>query len=131
MIEPQASATAERDITKVLALYCQLVDDGEFDRLGEVFSERGAFLMDDEGPHGLAPLIEHFRVIQSEERRGVHIISTPLITISDDQADARTDIAFFFKGSTGWRPSAIGRYHDHLVTTEAGWRIETRVFIAR
>jgi hypothetical protein len=126
-----SSADAESRIAKVLALYCHIVDDGEFDRLGEVFHERGAFFMDGAGPRGLVPLIEHFRVIQAEERRGVHVLSTPRITVDGDHARADTDIVFYFKGSSGWRPSVIGRYVDDLVLTDDGWRIETRVFTAR
>jgi hypothetical protein len=126
-----STTEAELGITKVLALYCHVVDDGEFDRLGEVFDEQGAFIMDGAGPRGLAPLIDHFRVIQAEERRGVHVLSTPHITIDGGRARAVTDIAFYRKRSSGWQTSVVGRYIDDLVHTDVGWRIETRVFTAK
>jgi 3-phenylpropionate/cinnamic acid dioxygenase small subunit len=131
MDETTSSIEAERDIAQVLALYCHVVDDGQFERLGEVFSERGAFLMNDEGPRGLTPLIEHFRVIQAEERRGVHVLSAPHISVDGDRAEAKTDVVFFYKGSSGWKTSAIGRYVDEMVETSDGWRIETRAFNAK
>jgi SnoaL-like domain len=121
----------ELEIKRVLAHYCHVVDDGQFDRLGEVFGEKGAFLIDGEGPHGLTPLIDHFRVIQADGRRGVHVISAPFVTLDGDRAEAKTDVVFFFKGEAGWKPSAVGRYSDELIRTDDGWRIETRSFTAK
>ena len=121
----------ELEIRRLLAHYCHVLDDGHFDRLGEVFSERGAFLIDGEGPRGLGPLIAHLRVVQADGRRGVHILSAPSITIDDDGAAAETDIAFHLKKDGAWMVAVVGRYSDELVRTDDGWRIETRTFSAR
>jgi len=59
-----------------------------------------------------------------------HMLSLPLITLSDDTATARTDFFSTHRGRAeqGWNVhfNAAGAFHDELVRMPNGWRIRSR-----
>jgi hypothetical protein len=59
-----------------------------------------------------------------------HMLILPLVTIAGDTARARTDFFATHRGRTdqGWNVhyNASGAFHDDLVRTSKGWRIQFR-----
>jgi len=59
-----------------------------------------------------------------------HMLSLPLITIDGDQAQARTDYLATHRGradqGANFHYNASGAFHDALVRTPKGWRIQHR-----
>jgi hypothetical protein len=118
-------------IPNLLALYCHLVDDGHHERLVEVFAPDGRFAAQGVAHQGVRAIIDLMTNLQSEDRRGAHHLSIPLIVIGGDTATSTVDVAFFRRHEGGWRSEIAGRYHDTLVRTPEGWRIATRDFVVK
>jgi SnoaL-like domain len=61
-----------------------------------------------------------------------HMLSLPLVSIAGDTAHARTDFFATHRGRAdqGWNVhyNATGAFHDDLVRTPKGWRIQFRRF---
>jgi 3-phenylpropionate/cinnamic acid dioxygenase small subunit len=115
----------------LLARYCHIVDDGAFERLGEVFADDGVFVLRGGEHRGLPALTAMYETIQSAERRGVHILGLPVLDVDGDELTATTDVAFHTRAEAGWQVSTVGRYRDRLARTASGWRILRREFVAR
>jgi hypothetical protein len=59
-----------------------------------------------------------------------HMLSLPLVTVEDDTAKARTDFFATHRGradqGSNIHYNACGAFHDDLVRTSDGWRIQFR-----
>ena len=114
----------DRDqIDRIVNLYGHLIDDREWDRLGEVFAGNGSFIIGELGVscHGLADIIAHMR---SATHPLAHFHTNTVIDVHDgaDRATARVNV---------WGPwpdgtAVIGKYHDELIRTADGWRFLRR-----
>ena len=117
----------ESDIRRLLAMYCQLIDDGRFDEWIQLFTDDIEFVVMGMHKHGHAELRGFIEPSQQEDARGKHMISEPWIEVtSDTTADATTDFAWVSKqGSIG----QSGRYHDQIVHDGARWRFRRREIV--
>jgi len=131
---PDLQALADRlDIEAVLTRYAWALDSKQFDELDQVFTpdahidytssggEAGAY---PEVKAWLAKVLPHFPAYQ-------HLVTNKQITVDGDRATSRAEFynpmvmakrdgttSIFFVG---------GEYHDQLVRTPDGWRINNRV----
>ncbi len=114
------------DIRRVLAAYCQSLDDGRFDDWIDLFTEDCVFVvmgMRARGRHELQALIEPN---QTDELRGKHMISEPLIDLDRDVAAVATDFMFISRTNEVLQ---AGRYHDTVRRNPDGWRIAEREIV--
>lgn len=119
---------AESDIRRLLAQYCQLIDDGRFDEWIDLFTDDIEFVVMGMHKHGHDELRGFIEPSQQADARGKHMISEPWIEIGTDGATARvtTDFAWVSKaGAVG----QSGRYHDHLVHHPDRWRFARREIV--
>jgi uncharacterized protein (TIGR02246 family) len=114
-------------IFDVLARYCQSCDDGEFERLSELFAEDGSFSHGGRVSAGRAGLIAYFEEIQAPERRGKHLVSNQVVTVDGDVATARSDWLFLKFVDGILTPHLTGRYDDALVRQDGRWLLAERV----
>jgi acyl-CoA synthetase (AMP-forming)/AMP-acid ligase II len=117
-------------IRALLAEYSTLVDRGEFVRLDEIFASDGTFVLAGETHHGLAAITALLEEIQSADRRGKHVMTTPVVDLDGECATAETAVEFYLRRGGGWQLSVTGRYRDHVVRTVGGWRVRLRDFVA-
>ena len=117
---------SETAIRRVLAEYCQFLDDGRFDDWIDLFSEEIVFVVNDERKRGRAELRGFIEPAQQEDARGVHTISAPLIDVDGDAATSFVDFVWF---SRAGEPGRIGRYHDTLVRDPDRWRFASREIV--
>ncbi|MFF2550226.1 nuclear transport factor 2 family protein [Nocardia sp. NPDC058058] len=125
--------TADRiAIHEVIALHGHLIDDGEWDRLGEVFTADIVFDITDYGfgtLRGLDAMLDLVRGVHGDENQalGHHVTNTVVVGQAGDTVSARS------KGlgiaSDGGAGTAI--YEDTLRREPQGWRISYRKAIAR
>jgi hypothetical protein len=111
------------EIERIIHQYGYVVDDRDWDRLGEIFSPDGSFEVEgtDRAHHGL-PAIDAF--MRSFPHPLAHYSTNVLVDVVEgaDTATARVKV---------WAPRAdgtalIGKYLDDLVRTDAGWRFRRR-----
>jgi len=118
-------------IRRLIALYCQLCDDGRFEEWAELFTEDATFTVMG-GTHTGRPALREFMLAaQPPEARGKHATFEPVIEVSGDQARAWTDYLFVGRVGDGGRlgVTSVGRYHDHLRREHGTWRIAAREIV--
>lgn len=117
----------ESDIRRLLAMYCQLIDDGRFDEWIELFTDDIEFVVMGMHQHGHAELRGFIEPSQQADARGKHMISEPWIEIeSATAATATTDFAWVSKqGAVG----QAGRYHDRIVKQNERWQFQRREIV--
>ena len=116
----------ESEIRRLLARYCQLLDDGFFDQWIELFSDDIEFVVMGMHKHGHDEVRNFVEPTQQAEARGKHILSEPWIVIDGDEASVTTDFAWVSKqGTVGQN----GRYHDRIVRQPRGWRFQRREIV--
>ncbi len=112
------------EIARLLALYCHIVDDKAWDRLGEIFADNGSMTV--AGIHDTHCGPDELRELYAEKMK--HPLahhSTSVVVIEGDDARASVVskwITVRIDGGTG-----TGVYRDELVRASGGWRIATRV----
>jgi 3-phenylpropionate/cinnamic acid dioxygenase small subunit len=55
-----------------------------------------------------------------------HVVTTIVVTLDGDTADAESTFQFFVDTTTTPTLSMIGTYQDHFVRTDAGWKLARR-----
>ena len=90
-------ADDEAEIRRLLAQYCQLLDDGSFDEWIELFSDDIEFVVMGMHKHGRDALRNFVEPNQQAEARGKHMLSEPQIVIDGDSASASTDFVWVSK----------------------------------
>ena len=126
-------------IQGLLASYCQIVDDGEFERLGEIFAPDVLHTIDGMGADtvrhaGLSEVLTFVTARQVESWRGKHILSIPLIEAADAPepgaagATALTEVTFINRATPDrtLQIATTGRYHDTLQRVDGRWAIVRR-----
>jgi len=120
--------TVEDDLAlrRLIAEYCQLIDDGEFTRLAELFTPDGCFAFEAEAPTGHEALARWFEQRQPVHRRGRHVSVNPIIDVDGDRARVASDFLFvrWIKGTL--TIEMAGRYVDRCVRSDGRWSIERR-----
>ena len=111
-------------IAQLLARYCHIVDDKQWDRLGEVFAEGGTMTVANlyETHTGEAEL----RVLYSEKMN--HPLahhSTSLVVLESNTDTARVVSKWVTVRVDGG--AGTGVYADDLVRTSNGWRVKARL----
>jgi 3-phenylpropionate/cinnamic acid dioxygenase small subunit len=131
------------DIRQVMAAYCRLCDDGQFDEFAELFTEDAEFTVLGETHKGREQIKVWMAGAQPPELRGKHMISEPGIELELDLADdagdgharaanCRTDYAFIGKTKGGGLElTSAGRYVDRMERSpdDGRWRFARREIV--
>lgn len=117
----------ESEIRRLLAMYCQLIDDGRFDEWIQLFTDDIEFVVMGMQKQGHDELRGFIEPSQQADARGKHMLSEPWIEVeSDTAATATTDFAWVSKqGAVG----QSGRYHDRIVKQNGRWRLQRREIV--
>lgn len=119
-------------IHEVISLHGHLIDDGEWDRLGEVFADDVVFDITDYGYgtlRGLDAMLDLVRGVRDDANQalGHHVTNIVIVGYDGDTVSVRSKgLAVARDGKAG---TAI--YQDILRQEARGWRISHRRAIAR
>ena len=119
---------AESDIRRLLAQYCQLLDDGRFDDWIDLFDPGIEFVVMGMHQHGHDELRGFIEPSQQADARGKHMISEPWIELGPDGDTATATVDFAWVSKAG-AVGQSGRYHDHLVRHPDRWRFRRREIV--
>jgi hypothetical protein len=116
------SAEDREDIRNVLALYAHVIDNQEWDRIGEVYAADGSY-----GPRDGTPNVGHEAIVKylaSVHQPEVHSSSNHHIEVDagGESGTGRGKWVVVFPSSR----VVAGDYDDTYVKTDAGWRIKDR-----
>lgn len=120
-------------VRNLLGTYCQLIDAGDFDALGELFTE--AVLLDDRGreaARGAASATALWNALIKRydgSPRTRHTVSAPVIEVDGDTAVCRSSYVVFQQTGAGrLEPICAGRYRDTFACSDGQWRFASRQF---
>ena len=116
----------ELQISRVLARYCHLIDDGRFDDVVALFTADGSFAFGDLAATGHAELRSWFEQMQPPELRGKHLTTNVVVEVDGDEAVVVSDFVFFAFRERRLVPMVAGRYRDELTRVDGGWLIRRR-----
>lgn len=127
-----AEISDKLEIVDVLYRYATALDSRDRELLSEVFVEEGLFEIgagvgDFKGVDAIADVVlEFLGGLESSQ----HIISNPVVRLDGDRASSTCYLHaqhYMPDQRTGGNTLEVGgTYHDELVRTSAGWRIEHR-----
>jgi uncharacterized protein (TIGR02246 family) len=116
----------ELAIRRLLASYCQLVDDGRFDDWIALFTDDAEFVVMGMHKRGHDEIRGFIEPTQQPDVRGVHTISAPIISLDGDTATSTVDFVWLSRaGDIG----QVGRYHDVVVRRPQGWCFRRREIV--
>ena len=126
-----ASVLEEKEaIRDVLSAYCFYVDNGEFDKWAELFTEDGVFdagpLAKVQGRAAIKGFITKAVPRQGEGPARKHCTMNSMIQVSGAEAKADSYIIVVREAEQGIMTSLAGRYEDLLVKQGDTWRFKVR-----
>ena len=128
--------SAVNEITNLLYRYAELIDQGEFDLLSELF--RNARIKARDGDQittlDAAGLLELWKtsivLFEDGSPRTKHVITNPIVEFESSrrEARARSYYTVFFQenDSVPIRPIVAGRYHDRFEQIDGSWQFVER-----
>lgn len=114
----------ERQCSRLIALYANLNDAGDWDAVAALYVEEGRMARPsdpDNWIEGRSAILEAFRA--RSPRKGRHICSNIVIDVIDEN-HARSECALTLF-SEGAAPK-VGSFHDIFVRSPDGWRFAER-----
>lgn len=129
-----AVSDAHEAIRYLLGRYCELMDGGDFDGLGELFAQ--ARLVEEhghlvaEGRDGVARLYRDGTRLHDGSPGTRHVTANTVIEVSEDASAAEARSSYIvFQAADGFalQPIIAGRYRDRFVD-DGGWRFDERCF---
>ena len=119
--------TDHEAITQLVAGYCHRLDDGEWDRFGELWAEDAELVVSGESTRGRDAVRASVEASQPAERRGRHITVNVEIDVDGDSASGVSDFMFWVRDREGKPKLAfLGRYYDRMTRADGVWRFARR-----
>ncbi|MCH2173778.1 nuclear transport factor 2 family protein [Myxococcota bacterium] len=106
-------------IRRLLAEYCQLCDDGQFDKWAGLFTSDGSFTAFGRTHTGRPALAEFI----ASAPLGKHLCFNAVIDLDGNKARCVSDFMFYKRNR---ELGSVGRYVDELVCEEEAWRFVSR-----
>ena len=136
-------AGADRsEITDLLYRYAELIDDGDFDGVGELLARASFGGPDTPRVSGAAPIAGLFAAttrrfpVQGRGRhradlgtpRSRHLVLNPIVEIDGDTASARSTFCVVqATDRVPLQPIVVGRYYDRFARDPQGWYFTERI----
>jgi len=116
----------ESAIRRLLADYCHLLDDGQFDEWIALFDEDVVFVVMGNRLRGRDAVRSFIEPTQQEDDRGRHMLSEPVIEVDGDTARVATDYVFVSRTNT---ILSTGRYLDVMRRAPDRWCFASREIV--
>jgi ketosteroid isomerase-like protein len=117
------------EIHQLFIDYGAHLDAGDFDAYASLFASGGKLML---GPLGRAEGRAEIRALMQRVLAGgqgmaFHIISSPVVHLSGDTAQATVMWTVVGRGDDGQpRLTMVGKHHDELVREDGRWRFQVR-----
>jgi ketosteroid isomerase-like protein len=114
----------------ILARYCQLVDDRDFDAAAALFADTARFRIVDQELEGRAAIREWFDTVPDPT---FHHVSNIVVSNGSkpEVLHAVSDLTSGGKGDSGWSVWILGRYHDTMAGHGRDIRFTQRILTIR
>ena len=121
-----ANSSDYEQILNVLAIYCHALDDGQYQRLAEIFDNDTVYELTG-GPYvGVAESVAALERLLGAEPTKRHLNFNHFVTIAGDRATVRSDWYSLNRGDSGLAFAAGGTWNDSLEKRNSRWIITHR-----
>jgi len=124
--------TQVAQVRRLLALYCQLLDDRRYEEWSQLFAEDGSWELGGHsyrGPSQTRAFMDRL-LAERPERRTKHLCTNALIELDDAQGRVTSDYVMLAREpqDAPWTVASMGRYLDRVVqrVDGAGWQFAER-----
>ncbi len=115
-------------IEQLVAHYNMAIDDGDGDEYSATFTADGELVLPDATIAGREALVAFGAGAKERSMRIRHWVNSQEVTITGDDATARSHLMVLRVGGDGPAVLLTGRYDDELRRADVGWRLTRRVF---
>ncbi len=117
-------------VRRLIARYCHLVDDRDFDAAAALFTDDARFRLLDQDILGRDAIRAWFDTIPLSM---FHHVTNVVVSNGSHASTyhAVSDLAAGGKGETGWSTWMLGRYHDTFVGEGRDLRFSQRIMTGR
>jgi 3-phenylpropionate/cinnamic acid dioxygenase small subunit len=118
-------------VRRLLALYCQLLDDSRYDEWSQLFTPDGLWVLGANEYRG-RPAIKAYMDQLRRDRpdwRTRHLCTNLVLELEGTEGRVTSDLAMLARnGQEPWQVVSLGRYYDHVVRRPdaTGWQFSER-----
>lgn len=118
-------------VRRLVARYCHLVDDGEYDAAVALFTDDGRFVVLGKSLDGRDAI--KAMLAGQRDHTTLHQVSNVVVSNGSHGGTfhAVADVSVVAKHDGSWAPMFVGRYHDTLVGEGRDMRFTQRILTAR
>jgi hypothetical protein len=116
---------AIEEIRRLIASYCILYDDKDWEPFTQLWTEDAAFIVEDSAFEGRDVMLEFITNCLPEDYVTKHLCGPSLIDVAADgrTAKAQTDVVWI---AANFENTIVGRYVDDLVCVDGRWLFRRR-----
>ena len=130
MTSKEVAVETDLAARRLVARYCHLVDDRDFDALVDLFTDDGRFLVLGTDLQGKSAMREWLDTVPDPMFH--HVSNVVVSNGSNETVHALSDCLVGGKRDDGpWSIWMLGRYHDTFVGEGRDMRFSQRIFTAR
>jgi uncharacterized protein (TIGR02246 family) len=125
----EVDAEADAAIRWLIARYCQVIDDRDYDAAASLFTDDARMRIVDHTIEGRSAIREWMETIPAD----VFHLVTNVVTSNGSHGDvhAVSDAMTGMRSDGQWTVMALGRYHDTMVGSGRDLRFKQRLFTVR
>jgi ketosteroid isomerase-like protein len=131
IVSKEVSTDVEAAIRRLLARFCQLVDDGDFVAAAELFGDDARFIRLGEETKGR----DAIQQMLGSEADSTTLHQVTNIVVSNGSQDGTyhsvSDLAVTAKRAKAWEQTFAGRYHDTFVGAGREMKFSQRILTER
>lgn len=123
-----ARLEAREEIRQLLIRYTLLIDDHEFDALGELFTPDARFGAPGREQVGRPSIVEHYRRRGAQYPISLHVVRGALIDLDEDDEDVARGrvVGFSEQAGEGGTVATAFRYEDVYHRVDRSWKFALR-----
>ncbi|MFE1962163.1 nuclear transport factor 2 family protein [Streptomyces sp. NPDC059479] len=115
-------------VRAAIGAHTQAQDAGRTDDVVALYTPDGILEVPGLGPvAGHDALREAFKGWAPTQPQLHLVANTTVVSSTEDEATAVSDVAFLQRGESGWAVQVVGRYDDTLRRHDGAWRFQRRI----
>lgn len=131
-VRGESSSDDHAAIRRLLASYCQYLDNADLDHLVDLWTEDGEFNAVGSQCAGRPAIRRFLEPFMEAERAGgiKHLTMNSVIDVNGDSAIVLSDFLVVRRIPGRVVPARVGQYHDVLSKSSGSWRIRSRTNVS-
>jgi 3-phenylpropionate/cinnamic acid dioxygenase small subunit len=116
-------------VRRLIARYCQLLDDHRDNEWLELFTEDALWVLGTREFHGRAAIKAYIDDLRRDRPDwwSKHLCTNIVVSTDNRETQVTSDLALLARtGAEPWSVASLGRYYDRLTQDAGGWKFAER-----